>query len=294
MRTGPEHVLCAKSIGSALDTHRVGRRVVVLPEVESTNTLALELANGDAAALADTRDDVNGVQVYSRGQSTTDAANMDGIVLIAERQTRGRGRLGRVWQCPNGAGLTLTILLIEPIGATTPAAWMMTAGISVVRGIIESTDVTPSLRWPNDVYVNDRKLAGILVESRRLDGDREAVAIGIGINCLQQSGHFDASIRHRAISLDMLSRDAIDRHRVAGQVLSKLDGALGNLMHRDESRLIESWQAHSADIGAHVQLQSDGHTFRGRIIDVHPRDGVLVQLDDGGRRQFDPAVTTRA
>ncbi len=294
MPDGPEHLLCAKSIGGALDTHRVGRRVVVLPEVDSTNTLALGIAEGNASALADTRESVNGVQVYTRDQSTPDAANTDGIVLIAERQTRGRGRLGRVWQCPNGAGLTLTVLLIEPIGTTTPAAWMMSAGISVVRGIIDATDVTPSLRWPNDVYVNDRKLAGILVESRRLDSDREAVVIGIGINCLQQSGHFEASIRHRAVSLDMLSRDAIDRHRVARQVLSNLDSALRDLMHRDESRLIENWQAHSADIGAHVQLQSDGHTFRGRIIDVHPRDGVLVQLDDGGRRQFDPAITTRA
>lgn len=265
--TRPAHLLDADAIIAGLDVHRVGRRIVVLPEVDSTNTFALKLAEGP---------------------------NVDGVVVFAERQTSGRGRLGRVWHCPNGAGLMFTVLLRETVGATTPAAWMMLAGIAVVRGIMDSTDVVPSLRWPNDVYVQERKLAGILVESRRGDDGIETIAIGIGLNCLQQAGHFPPEVRDRAVSLDMLSDAPIDRHSVACRVLASLDTALLEMIHRDESRLIDLWQTHSADIGARVELQSNGHTFRGRIIDVHPRDGLLLQLDDGGRRQFDPAVTTRA
>ncbi|MCB9851451.1 MAG: biotin--[acetyl-CoA-carboxylase] ligase [Phycisphaerales bacterium] len=261
------HLLDADAIIAGLSAQRVGKRIVVLPEVDSTNTFALKLAE---------RPDV------------------DGIVVFAERQTSGRGRLGRVWHCPNGAGLMFTVLLREPAGATTPAAWMMLAGFAVVRGIVDSTDVVPSLRWPNDVYVGDRKLAGILVESRREDDGVETIAIGVGVNCLQQAGHFPPEVRDRAVSLDMLSNAPIDRQSVACSVLATLDRSLLELVHRDESRLIELWQTHSADIGARVELQSDGHTYRGRIIDIHPRDGLLVQLDDGGRRQFDPAVTTRA
>lgn len=266
MMTTP-HQLSADAIRDALDTRRVGRRVVVLPEVDSTNTYALGLADDQDA---------------------------DGLVVFAERQTAGRGRLGRIWHCPNGAGLMFTLLLHEPIGAATAAAWMMMAGIAVVRGIIAVTDVTPALRWPNDVYVNDRKLAGILVESRRGDSRQETIAIGVGINCLQQPGHFPPEVRDRAVSLDMLSNAPIDRHALACSILAMLEADLRNLAHRDENRLIQHWQDCSADIGARVELQCDGHTYRGRIIDVHPRDGLLVQLDDGGRRQFDPAVTTRA
>ncbi|HPF38156.1 MAG TPA: biotin--[acetyl-CoA-carboxylase] ligase [Phycisphaerae bacterium] len=262
-----DHLLDADRLREGLGATRIGRRIIMLPEVGSTNTYALTFADDQDA---------------------------DGTVIFAERQTAGRGRLGRVWHCPNGAGLTFTVLLCEAVGATTPAAWMMLAGIAVVRGVIDATDVAPSLRWPNDVYVNDRKLAGILVESRRRDDGMNVVAIGVGINCLQRPGHFPPELRDRATSLDMLSTAPVDRHSVARHTLRALDAALCDRIHCDETRLIELWQSHSVDIGAHVELRSEGHAFRGRIIDVHPRDGLLVQLDDGGRRQFDPATTTRS
>lgn len=286
-------MLSAETLGAELPTQRLGRRICVLPEVDSTNTFAFELAGHPGQALSSLSKRKK-VQVYERTPGDAANSDYDGLVVFAERQSSGRGRLGRAWHCPTGAGLMLTILLREPVGATTPAAWMMLAGVAVVRGIIHATDVTPSLRWPNDVYAADRKLAGILVETRREGAGSELVAIGIGINCLQQPGHFPPDIRARATSLDLLSDDPIDRHAVARSVLEVLDAELCMLMHRDENRLIEQWQSHSADIGARVELQCEGHTYRGRIIDVHPRDGVLVQLDDGGRRQFDPAVTTRA
>lgn len=291
MSTTP-HLLSAEAVGAGLGTHRLGRRILVLREVDSTNTFALQLA--DKPTLSERLTDIDGVAEAFERDAAMPQHDADGLVVFAERQSSGRGRLGRVWHCPTGAGLMMTILLREPAGAATPAAWMMLGGVAVVRGIIDATDVAPSLRWPNDVYVGDRKLAGILVESRRAGADRETIAIGIGINCLQQSGHFPPDVRQRAVSLDMLSDAPIDRHAVARSVLATLDAELRDLVHRDEARLIQHWLDHSADIGARVELQCEGHAYRGRIIDVHPRDGVLVQLDDGGRRQFDPAVTTRA
>jgi len=263
------HQLDEAALLAALAPQRVGKLLQVHDELDSTNTFVLNevAAHGDA---------------------------VDGLVVFAERQTAGRGRLGRQWECPTGAGLMFSILLIEDAASLSASAWMMLAGVVTVRAIAAATEVEPALRWPNDVYVDGRKLAGILVEGRTLADGKVALALGVGINCLQQPAHFSPDVRDRAVSLDMLSAAAVDRQRLAVQVLQSFDDAIvGNEM-REEQALAENWRAHSVDVGAHVTLQYQSESFSGRILDVHPRDGLLLQLDDGGRRLFDPIYTSRS
>jgi BirA family biotin operon repressor/biotin-[acetyl-CoA-carboxylase] ligase len=186
-----------------------------------------------------------------------------------------------------------SILLCEPLKSATAAGWMMFAGVAVAQGIANATDVEPRLRWPNDLYVDDRKLAGILVETRAVGADALAVAIGVGVNCLQQAGHFSDELRDRAVSLDMLSRAPIDRAAIARSILAEFDRLLVASLHIDEATLVELWGERSADIGAHVSLREGIHSYSGTVIDIHPRDGLVLQLEQGGRRHFDPATTTR-
>ncbi len=264
------HLLTAETIVDGWTPRRVGRDVVVLGETGSTNSFVLERAAEDAPA------------------------SLDGLVVFAERQTAGRGRMGRAWHCPTGAGLMFSVLLLEPDGRVAPSAWMMLAGVAVAEGVAAATDVEPRLRWPNDLYGAGRKLGGILVEIRTLDHGARGVAIGVGINCLQQPLHFPESVRERAASLDMLSKMPIDRTRIARAVLQNLDACLDASLHHDEARLSDLWRDRSADIGNHITVQSGQDTFAGYVLDVHPREGLLLQLEHGGRRHFDAARTTRS
>jgi BirA family biotin operon repressor/biotin-[acetyl-CoA-carboxylase] ligase len=268
-RIGGSHQLQAADLLEGLATRRIGRHIVVLPEVPSTNSYALETLAAEAGTAA------------------------DGHVVFAEYQTEGRGRLGRPWHSPRGAGLTFTVLLCED-GVQAPVARLvMTTAVAVVAGIEEATDVAPVIRWPNDVYVRDRKLAGILMEVRTLNSGIRATAIGIGVNCLQHAGHFPPEIRDRATSLELQASRPVDRVAVAQAILRQLDGYLAEGCPISDDRLADAWRTHSADIGAHVTLRREGRTFSGRIVDVHPQGGLLLQLDTGGRCEFDPVTTTR-
>ncbi|MBX3394805.1 MAG: biotin--[acetyl-CoA-carboxylase] ligase [Phycisphaerae bacterium] len=291
------HVLSADAIAAELHTARVGRRVAVLPEIDSTNTFALQ-------TLAP--------------QSGADA---DGTAVFAERQTAGRGRLGRQWHSPAGASVMCTILLNEPRNAARPAFWMTGAAVAVARTIERTTDVSPQIIWPNDIYVGEKKLAGILVEAKvtgcspeTLDTHRVEVlapreiarrdqrssqfaawiAIGIGINCLQQPMHFPEPLRACSTSLHIESRDPIDRLAIARRLLRELDGLFAEPACVSDDELTAEWCRRSADIGRRVTLISGQEHVSGVILDIHPRDGLVLQPDVGSRRHFDPATTSRA
>jgi len=257
------HRLDAVDIQRDLGTCRIGRTIIVLPDVDSTNTYAL------------------------------DHVVDDGYVVFAEHQTAGRGRLGRSWHAPRGASLIFTVLLIEPPDRAAPTRWMMAGAVAVAQAVAQESDVSPQVRWPNDLYVGPRKLTGILVETRRPRDDALAVAIGIGVNCLQHPGHFPPELRDKATSLEIESSHPIDRTNIARVLLRRLDALLASRDQPTDDELASQWRELSADIGTHARLLSDGQEFSGQIIDIHPASGLLLQLDTGGRRHFDPQTTAR-
>ena len=263
------HQLTVEAISTGLDTLRVGRRMTVLDEVGSTNTHALDVV------------------------ARSDGSASDGHVIFAEYQTAGRGRLGRSWHSPRGASLTFTTLLWEPSAALPTARIIMAAAVAVARGIESSTDIDPLIRWPNDIYVKDRKLAGILVEARANGPGPLPVAIGIGVNCLQQTAHLPVELRDRATSLEIESRHAVDRAAVARAILRELDRLFANESAISDDAIAAQWRDRSVDAGTRVTLTCNGETFSGHVVDINPRSGLLLQLDSGLRREFDLATISR-
>ncbi|MFQ5424956.1 MAG: biotin--[acetyl-CoA-carboxylase] ligase [Phycisphaerae bacterium] len=262
------HRLEAGALSRDLATARVGRHVRVFDALDSTNSYALD-------TLA------------------PDAARFDGAAVFAEYQSAGRGRLGRRWETPRGAGLTFTVLLHETSDRLPASRIVLAAAVAAADAIAETTDVEPVIRWPNDLYVRDRKLAGILIEVRTAAAGTRAVAVGIGVNCLQHAAHFPPALRDRATSLEIESGHAIDRTAVARAMLRRLDDLLAAQKAMDDAGLAEAWRERSADIGARATLRDGGRSFVGRIVDVAPAEGLLLQIDGGGLRHFDPATTTR-
>lgn len=265
---GSPHLLEAAELLRDLRTRRIGRAITVLPETRSTNEYALETL----AAAGPTN---------------------DGHVVFAEHQTAGRGRLGRSWRSPRGASLLFTVLLWEERPLACPSRIIMAAAVAAVRGIEKSTDVEPVVRWPNDIYVRSKKLAGILIETRGPQDRPLATAIGIGVNCLQKTAHFPPDLRDAATSLEIEGRHPVDRVAVAQAILRELDAYFAEPGRISDDLLVAYWREHSADIGARVTLSSGGEECSGRIMDIHPATGLSVRLDTGPCRHFDPATTTR-
>lgn len=264
------HTLDAAELLQGLNTHRIGRHITVLPEIGSTNGYVLDVLAPEFGRQA------------------------DGHVVFAEHQTAGRGRQGRVWHSSRGASLLFSVLLWEDEAELNPARVVMNAALAVVAGIEQASEVEPVVRWPNDVYVRGKKLAGILVETRSLQPACRAVALGVGLNCLQHAAHFAQEIRDKATSLELECAHAIDRGAVARAVLRAMDQCFARDKAVEDDLLVALWRDRSDDIGARVTLFAEGKEFTGRIVDMHPVHGVVLQLDGGGRRHFDPLMTTRS
>lgn len=218
----------------------------------------------------------------------------DGVIASAEFQDAGRGRLGRNWLAQRGSSILLSILLQEPPSSPLLAVSAMLASLAACQAIEARTDLQPSVRWPNDLVIHDRKIAGVLAESTPLAENRRALVIGVGINCLQQRGHFDNELSSKATSLEIESTLPIDRAAIACELVLQLDAhfaASSSPIALAAAR--KEWLARCNDRGKPVRLLTRNGPRSGTILDIDVEAGLLVQLDTGERCLFEAATTSR-
>jgi len=223
----------------------------------------------------------------------------DGTIASAEFQTAGRGRRNRRWTAPRGSSLLISVRLHEP--TDSPLLWSggLLAALAACEAIEATTPCAPAVSWPNDVTIGGRKVAGVLVESTPLPAAggpaQRAVVIGVGLNCLQHRGHFDPELAETATSLDLESARAVERGAVGRALLAALDQWICRAGKGPEglAGAVTAWRERSDDFGRRAQLVENDRTYSGTIVALGERGELVVQLDAGGRRAFEPATTTR-
>lgn len=218
----------------------------------------------------------------------------DGFVVLAEHQTAGRGRMGRRWISPRGAGINCTVMIVdsEPADLQSADRFAFIAGIAIVDAIADVTGIVARLQWPNDVRINRRKVAGILVESRPMQPRGRGYVLGMGINCLQQLRHFPPDLRSQATSLDLESDLPVDRSRLTGALLQCLDDWLSTGRAFDPDAVRRHYMDRLEPLGEPIRLRSAGREHSGHVVDVAADTSLVVQLDLGGRMLFPINGTT--
>ncbi len=228
----------------------------------------------------------------------------EGIVLVADHQTAGRGRLGRTWQAPVGGSLLCTVLLRPP--AAVAGSTTMAVAVAASDAVADLTGVRPRLKWPNDLVwpgddsAPDRKLAGILAEvdwpaaSQAADGwatprptDRLLVAVGIGLNVAWGADVPD-DLADIAVALDHITEHAPAPDRVALLVafLRHLDVRYGRLLAdpAGASALQEAWRERSATLGRRVRVDLGSDDLEGVAIDITAEGHLVIETLEGERR----------
>ena len=207
---------------------------------------------------------------------------VDGAVVIADEQTAGRGRRRRRWVSPAGAGLYLSVILRPPFPASeSGSAVQLAAGIAVAEAVQRSVSSPVVLRWPNDCYVDDRKIAGVLVEAETTGAGLDFLVCGIGVNVNHDERDFPAQLRDRATSVRMLLGHAVARLPLLGELLRSLDTWEAAWRRHGLTPIRERWLELSPESsGGRVEVQTDSGLLSGRAVGLSD-DGRLRVEDDG-------------
>jgi len=223
----------------------------------------------------------------------------EGAVVVADHQSAGRGRLGRTWTAPPGASLLVSVLLrpqAEVVGAVA-----MAVGLAMAEAVEELTGVAPGLKWPNDLLLDDRKLAGILAEAdwpagstassgwrAPRDGERMVVVVGVGVN-VNWPDTLPDDLAETATALNHVVGHDVDRGELLVAFLRRLDGHYGALVEARSaaaSGLLDAWRARSATLGRRVRVDLGSSDVEGTAVDVDAEGHLVVESDDGERRTF--------
>lgn len=214
------------------------------------------------------------------------AGAAEGLVIVADEQTRGRGRRGRVWDSPPGAGLYLSCVFrppLEQLSGPLLALLTLAAGVAVREAIVRATGFAPELKWPNDVMVGRRKLAGILAEGLGLGTPVQTVLLGIGINLLAAA--HPAEVAARATSLEAELGRPVDRAAVLEEVLIAVSAVYDALRRGSTDDILRAWReaAPSAE-GARVEWQAADGPRRGVTAGIDASGALLVRTPAGVER----------
>jgi BirA family biotin operon repressor/biotin-[acetyl-CoA-carboxylase] ligase len=212
------------------------------------------------------------------------------VVLVADHQTAGHGRLGRVWAAPPGSSLLVSVLLRPDLAPGDAFLVLAAAAVSACDACAEVAGCHPGIKWPNDLVIvagdrfAGRKIAGLLAESIVRDGTLEAVVIGMGLN-VNWTDRPPSELDDIAVALDRIVGHEVDRDALLDSWLRGLDGWLDQIQTPDgRDRLQARVRNLSATVGRRVRVEQASGELIGAAVDITPAGHLVVAPDGGGPR----------
>ena len=210
-----------------------------------------------------------------------DPALPDGLVLLADRQTAGKGRQGRTWTSPPGSGLTFSVLLKPDVPPLRASTLPLVVGLAVAQAVMRLVpNCRVGLKWPNDIQIDGRKLCGILCEMRAEGEHVRHIVAGIGINVNLSATDMPPEIAAIATSLSLAGGHAFDRREVLDAILASLGHAYRRWLDEGFAALLPAIGACDVLRGGQVSIDRGG-VFSGTADGIAPDGALLVRRDDG-------------
>lgn len=237
-----------------------------------------------AAGLTIGRD----IRVFQETTSTNDVVDKlgrdgvkEGVVVFAESQTKGRGRLGRSWVSLEGKGLWFSVLLRPPLAPQAATQITVASGVALARALTGATGVQCEIKWPNDILVHDRKLCGILTEMTAELDKIKYVILGVGVNVNFDAADFPPDLRKIATSLKIEAKRPVNRSELAAEILRHLDREYGRVVRGDFESVANDWEAACTTIGREVEITMGSRVVHGRAESLDSEGALLVRTQHG-------------
>jgi BirA family transcriptional regulator, biotin operon repressor / biotin---[acetyl-CoA-carboxylase] ligase len=247
-------VLHADDLLSHLKSRVIGRDIRVFEETTSTNDVVERLA----------RDGVK-----------------EGVVVFAESQTKGRGRLGRKWISPARQGLWFSILLRPQLRPTSVTQLTIAAATALFRAVYSQTGVKPEIKWPNDILIDGKKVAGILTELSAEPDKVKYIILGVGVDVNLSATDFPPELRKIATSLRVEAGQKINRAELAVKILQELDKDYQRVCSGQFESVANEWEEHCSTIGHNVTINIGDRKIQGCAESLDTDGALLIRTQHG-------------
>lgn len=245
--------LLPDDLQSRLDAKIVGNNILVFQETESTNAVVERMA-------------LNGAR--------------EGLVVFAESQTKGRGRMGRKWVSPRGKGLWFSVLVRPQFPPAAVTRLTILTAVAVAKAVRDTTRLDARIKWPNDILVNGKKIAGILTEMlSEADTIRHAI-IGIGLDVRCSPSDFPPEVRPVASSLEHEANAKFSRPEIAARILSLMELYYAKA-HSRFDEIVDEWANLSTSLGKRVNVTIGSRRIEGTVQALDGDGALLVRRDNG-------------
>ena len=254
LQSVPDRLVADDLIGLVAGNHVIGRDIRVFEETNSTNDIVEKLA----------RDGVK-----------------EGAVVFAEAQTRGRGRLGRKWLSPARRGLWFSVLLRPDLRPQAATQLTVAAATALCRAIRAQTELTPQVKWPNDILINGRKVAGVLTELAAEIDHVKHLILGIGVDVNLKASEFPAELKKVATSLKIESGRHLNRIDLAAAILRELDADYHRIQRGRFAEVADEWEEQCITLGHRVRIHIGNREITGRAEALDDDGALLVRTEHG-------------
>lgn len=242
------------SIQSNLSTEKFGKEIVYFEEIGSTNEVAKRLAR---------------------------QGKPEGLLVLSDRQTNGKGCYGKRWFSPGKVGLYCSLILRPLLPLAGIQQLTLLAGAAVLDTIYKETSLRSNLKWPNDVLIDGRKVCGILTETAFYKSKVEFAALGIGVNINNTRNQFQDEIYSSATSLKIETGKKISREKFLSSFLSFWELRYSSLLENGHKEIIQFWRDHNDTLGRKVTISQGTRLISGLAKDIDDDGNLLVQLGNG-------------
>ena len=243
-------MLSPETLAALLPSKTLGESLFVFKELPSTNTFALELARNPTP---------------------------QGTIVLADRQTAGRGRLQRSWFSPPETNIYGSIIFSLNMPCSSIGWIPLMAGTAIAQAIEDNTNISITLKWPNDILIAERKVGGILCESFNRDSTETCVVIGFGMNVNIPKSSFPKELEPIATSLQIKAQQTFDRHHLIKSIITTLEQGWKALISRGPKSCQLAYSARCSTIGSHIHVQ---------LPDGRQLDGVAKAIGAQGQLQM--------
>ncbi len=251
-------LLTPSEIKPSLETKWMGKTIHHFRTLDSTNARAYRLA-------------LNGAE--------------EGEVVISESQDMGRGRLGRQWFSPPSLNLYLSVILRPNISPHQASLITLMAAVAAAEAIREFSGLLPLIKWPNDILIRDRKVAGLLNEIHSETDRIHFVILGVGVNLNMDEAMFSKEIQAVATSLKIEMGQTVSRKAFLQSLLQGLERWYLTFLEEGSAAILKAWRDWAQIKGRRVKIASFGETLVGTAIDVDSDGALILETVDGERKR---------